>query len=389
MAFARLFGVEHLPQGEGFGTLATAFGLAGWNVNPAIAFSTPPSGGNLAFTVNGRTIEMAHRANASAINPGGSLCMTFRSIWGEDVYAAPGTIQRLVFGVRVEVKAPGQNNMGIVYNNNTSVNSYNSNLGDLGYHVKSDGTVQAVSKGAYVANAILPNSFYAEWVFRTVGGVAYGEFFADGILMATYTSTSTLSAIITGGQSMCFGGTPSVGQGTGTARILYQVFSDIYSLYDNGTAGDAYKDRVGAIVVRKLPVLSVDTNNWTLSAGSDKAATLNTRRDNSTGTDNTTTPTLTSNTDESVMTVNIDTSPLNGSPMAVQVSAAAVRPLSTVGNLNIKLTYLGTTVGQKIHSDLASNTVFLDRITKPISALGTDALTKANLANLKVSLGPV
>jgi len=389
MAISRIFGLEHLPQGETSGALNTQFGLAGLGLIPAIQVSSVPSGGILAFTVNGNKIEMAHRANASAINPGGSIGMTFRSLWGDDVYNNAANIKKLVMGLHVDVNNPANNPVGIVYNNNASVNSYHSNYGDLGYHCLSTGVVQAVANGALVANAILPSSFYAEWVFRVSGSVAVGEFYVDGILTASYTSTSSLAALITGGQTIMMGGAPATGQGTFATRLLYQTFSNWYTLYDDGTAGDAYVDRLGPITVRKIPVLSVDTNNWTPSGTpSDPASIFNLRRDNSTGTDTTATPNLTSNTDESALVARLDPSPLLLDPIAVQVSSSAVRPTAVAGNLDIAASYDGSTIAEKVFTDLVTGTVFFDRTVKPFSKLGVDEMTKANLANLRVSLKP-
>lgn len=380
MAFSRIFGLEHLPQGEAWGALATGFGLAGLNLGPLA--TTFPSGGLVSMSVNGKSIELAHKASASATNVGGALGFTMKNLWGADVAANGANIKRLVLGMLVNVNAMALSNViGVVYNNNTSVNSYNSGYGDLGFHLTTTGVVRAVAGGAL--GATLPNSFYAEWSFRPSGTTTICEFYVDGVLTATYTSTTAINGVLNNGQTIMFGGAPTNGIISGTARTVLISLSNMYTLYDDGTAGDTYIDRQGPITVRRLPVASVDANNWTVSDGTTPAKDVFNKILDGTGT-----PNLTSGADASAIVANIDPSPLVYDPIAIQIASAAVRPTATAGNLDVAAIYNGTTIAETIFTDLLTDTNYWDRKVKPLTKLGSAALNKANLANLKISLKP-
>lgn len=380
MAFARIFGVEHLAQGENWGAAATGFGLAGLNLGTVS--NTPASGGLPSVSVNGKVIEIAHKASASSTNMGGGIAFPMKGLWGADVAANGANIKRLVLGMRVDVAPQTLSNpIGVVYNNNTSPASFNSSNGDLGFQISAAGAVRAVAAGAL--GATLPNSFYAEWSFRPSGTTTICEFYVDGVLTASYTSTRAINAVLNNGQSIHLGGAPSLGMLNTTARVVLITLSNMYSLYDDGTAGDLYIDRQGPITVRKLPVVSVDANNWTVSDGSTPIKTVVNKVRDGSGL-----PNVTSAGDASALVVNIDPSSLIGNPTAVQIGAAAVRPAATAGNLDLAGVYGGSAIVETIFTDLLTDTNYWDRKLKPLTKLGADALTKANLANLKISLKP-
>jgi len=392
MAIKRILGVSHLPQGSNYGSVDSGYGLAMLNLPYPFTRGYNSNYQGYFLSINGDAIEFGSSALGSAQGWLGCCGIRTAAFAGADAVANAANLKKMILGFRLTKgnKSPGKN-MACLTSTSSSITSSTSGLGNVGFLMNASGAfTYYASDRINTAIPGNPNSFYGEIVWTANGSASAsvalyvdGQLMLDGVTdpysLSNLMTTATANLLIGEGPN----GSKLVSSST---RDVFFTISDLYCIVDDGTPDDPFIDRLGPIKLTRVPVLSTDANIWT--PGSGQAAILNQRRDKDGSTDSTTIPNILSSDDLSSLLANLDTSVLGGDPVAIQIAASAIKTAATPGNLNLQAIYGGTALNGKVFTDLLTSASPLDRTLPLLTTLGSDPLTKANLANLKVAVAP-
>lgn len=329
MALLKLIGVEHLPAGVALGGVNTCYGLA-WSDLGATSFwnaslASYPNvghlrveGSNLAFgSVPGSVSQGAGMttipfANLIGSNSPNRLFIGFRLA---KLVSPPASMPIFAIGTLPSASASsGTNGTGLLMFNtgDTLESAYYEielNFGAQTYNITKNGN-------AFVASTALP---------------------------AGFTSANIKNMYWTIGRYDAYN-TPA-----GTVTLF--TLSDIAIITDDVQGSNAVVGRMGDILVKRVPAVSV-TGTWTASDGGQVIDKINARR--TAGTMQA--PDILSPSDLSALRVKLNTTPFAGLPLkGLSISATPLKDGGTSGGLTGKVSKGGVDSTAKVLTVVASS----------------------------------
>jgi hypothetical protein len=352
------YGLEHLPQNFAIGSYTTCFGMANsdlkfncyWGGSGNFAALRPYNGNMMALgKLQGNTAQCAglNTLQFSALTPGGTpnkFTLAFRVTR----FNAPSADQP-IFSITNGTTTAGDGLLPIIYSRTTDavgVATYYEVTIDLNAL-----TWVVFTNNVQTSSGALPTSI-TKANFRTL-----------------YWQIGTISTYY-----MILGG-----------DLVVHGLSDIITVVDYGTAGDTAVNRLGPVVLNRLPVVST-TGTSTPPSGSTTVDALNTKRSTSAAL---TAPVVALAADLSPLRVKMDTTTITGlNVLGLTVRASATKDLSTANNVSLALAYGGTTTAATAMPLTAGTMSYDTRLPAAIALPDGTAYSPTSLAGLEIVVTP-
>lgn len=359
MKTVRLFGFENLPEGYLSGTALSIHGLAYSDFQPQL-ITTTANGQNATPKIVGDKIVIG---KAAAVPSG----IEGAVIWPMTTLIGSTTPIKVIIGMRIE--RPITSGLVNILDWRTTANPATAILTSL----LTAAQTPVGSVGYY--------EFVLDTVARTVTVFKDDVQLSSVAMVAGMTQANLSSLYLSVGRT----GTIWISSGAGNVNDILTI-ADVYSITDDGVGGSSNIDRLGPLVVKRLPIASTTGAGYTPSNADTVTGVLNTdRAGNTTG-------------------VNPKVAvPLDNTPLKAKVSLTGWDGYKVRG-IDIKVgAYKDASGDQNLTGAVKSNGVTSTAVNVPMSVGGLlgnvsvmtgttlpdgSELTFANVNNLEVIITP-
>lgn len=253
MAITKLLGFGHLANGTGVGAVDTGYSLALSELTVAMARHTNYAWSSLLVNQGRMCFARLASPSGSYVALGIATITVASMLNGLD----PSKVKRFIWGARLETVQAPVNPLPIGFTLETPVSD---NTGNPGY-------VTGDPIGYTIATTPATTLIYLEFVLDVVnkkletwvdGKLTNSQAVADKYL----TGLATLKLFM--GHKGNNGAQFAAGNNTDIIPLAY--LDNMYAVVDTGDATDAQSDRLGNIIVERVPVTAAD-GGWTPSTG--------------------------------------------------------------------------------------------------------------------------